>query len=255
VGFPATPSFSTTYMSRLVNDYVAVWNESDADERRRRIRSVWSADGNTCHRLLDASGYEAIETRVIGSWERWLRDGSYILQPRQTVFQQDALKIDFVMVAVADGKVEANGLSFLVLDSDGRVKHDYQFNPGIHEPNPIEDRYLSIWQEPNPEIRRSAIAELWAEDGMLISDNSVAIGRSAIETVIAQSHRINSDRGQVLLSAHATHAHHHVLKFKWRTLRSHDRAECERRSDLIILTQERGQILFDFQFTEPPGVP
>ena len=41
-------------VDRVVENYVAVWNESDADERRRRIRAVWTANGSTCFRLLDA---------------------------------------------------------------------------------------------------------------------------------------------------------------------------------------------------------
>jgi hypothetical protein len=51
----------------IVANYMAVWNENDPVERRRRIRSVWAPDGATCNRMIDARGYEAIEARVIGS--------------------------------------------------------------------------------------------------------------------------------------------------------------------------------------------
>jgi hypothetical protein len=53
--------------SDLIDCYVAVWNEPDRDQRRRRIESVWARGGTTCYRLLDARGYEAIEARVAGS--------------------------------------------------------------------------------------------------------------------------------------------------------------------------------------------
>lgn len=59
----------------LIERYVAVWNKADRGTRRHRIESVWAPDGATCHRLLDARGYEAIEARVAGSWERWLGEG------------------------------------------------------------------------------------------------------------------------------------------------------------------------------------
>ena len=55
----------------LVDRYVAVWNEPNADERRKRIRSLWAPDGTTCYRLLDAHGYEAIEARVTSSWDKF----------------------------------------------------------------------------------------------------------------------------------------------------------------------------------------
>jgi hypothetical protein len=60
-----------------VDIYVAVSNEADVDERRRRIRGAWAPDGTTCYRLLDAHGYEAIEARVAGCWDKWLREGKY----------------------------------------------------------------------------------------------------------------------------------------------------------------------------------
>lgn len=54
----------------VVANYMAVWNENDPQERRRRIRAVWAPNGVTLNRSLDARGYEAIEARVIGSWEK-----------------------------------------------------------------------------------------------------------------------------------------------------------------------------------------
>src|SRR5689334_10749854 len=59
--------------SSLAQRYVDVWNEGDAARRRQRIRALWTEDGTTCHRLLDARGYDAIEARVTGAWEKWCR--------------------------------------------------------------------------------------------------------------------------------------------------------------------------------------
>ncbi len=59
---------------KIVNDYVAVWNEADAAQRRRRIRSVWLPDGTTCFRVLDAmatmrsnsaSGFLSLPVRLL----------------------------------------------------------------------------------------------------------------------------------------------------------------------------------------------
>src|SRR5262245_66519304 len=92
----------------LVNQYVAVWNEPNADERRKRIRSVWAPDGTTCYRLLDARGSEAIEARVTGSWDKWLREGKSIFQSKQDVAcHHEVVRLTVEMVTVPDGKVEA----------------------------------------------------------------------------------------------------------------------------------------------------
>src|SRR5580693_8085708 len=72
-------------INEIVARYVAVWNEADAEERRRRIRAIWVPDGTTCYRLLDAQGYEAIEARVTGSWDKWLSEGKYIFRPQNAV--------------------------------------------------------------------------------------------------------------------------------------------------------------------------
>ena len=64
----------------FIDAYVAVWNEPEAETRRRRIAAVWAPDGTTCYRLLDAHGYGEIESRVAGSWDRWLRDGKFVFR-------------------------------------------------------------------------------------------------------------------------------------------------------------------------------
>src|SRR5215472_8535451 len=91
-----------------VDRYVAVWNEPSADERRKRIRSLWARNGTTCYRLLDARGYEAIEARVTGSWDKWLRKGKYTFRPKNVVCHHGVIKFDWVMVTVPDGDVEAS---------------------------------------------------------------------------------------------------------------------------------------------------
>ncbi|MGO9452191.1 MAG: hypothetical protein ACLQDV_14280 [Candidatus Binataceae bacterium] len=94
-----------TNVMELVDRYVAVWNESNAEERRRRIRSVWAPDGTTCYRLLDAHGYEAIEERVAGSWDRSLRDGKYTFRPKPDfVCHHHVVRLNFEMVTIPDGE-------------------------------------------------------------------------------------------------------------------------------------------------------
>lgn len=44
-------------INEIIEEYVAVWNESDPRERRRRIRSVWAEDGRTCLDLIGTDCY------------------------------------------------------------------------------------------------------------------------------------------------------------------------------------------------------
>src|SRR5262249_44886305 len=118
--------------TEIVRNYVAVWNEADPEVRCRRIEAVWVPDGTSCYRLLGARDYDAIENRVAGSWDKWLRDGKYVFRSKATVCHHDVVKSAWQMVSVPGGRVEANGLSFLVLDPEGRIRHDFQFNPSLN---------------------------------------------------------------------------------------------------------------------------
>ena len=157
-------------MQHIVDEYVAVWNEPDPQTRRRRIRSVWAPDGTTCYRLMDARGAEAIEVRVAQSWDKWLKESKYVFRPQHFVCHHDAIKLQFVLVKAAGGAVEANGVCYLLLNPDGRIRHDYQFNPSANEPNALIDRYLAALNEPDPGVRRERAAELWAPDARRLSE-------------------------------------------------------------------------------------
>ena len=234
----------------LVNRYVAVWNEPNADERRKRIRSVWAPDGTTCYRLLDARGYEAIEARVTGSWDKWLREGKYIFQPKQDVAcHHDVVRLNFAMVTVPDGKVEARGLTFLILNSDGYIQHDYQFNPTADDAQELLERYLAVWNEPNPEARRERIADLWASDGAYISETSVRNGHSAIEAEAAEGYQSHFAQGLVFSSASLSHRHHNLARLRW-CMRGKDSGEVKGAGSDLLILDDRGRIRFDYRFQE-----
>jgi hypothetical protein len=236
-------------VSELVANYVAAWNEPDPDMRRRRIRSVWAPDGNTCHRLLDAHGYDAIEARIMGSWDKWLREGNRIFRAKSAVWHHQAVKLDFIMMKVPGGKVEADGLSFLLLNPDNRIKHDYQFNPSATDCNDLVDRYIAMWNQPDPTLRRAQIAQLWSHKGVLIRETAVSVGHAAIEAAAARMFDAHLGKGRLASSANNTHAHHGLVKFRWKLAGSDNGIASAAWSDLLIL-DEGGRICFDYQFDE-----
>jgi len=89
--------------TELVDRYVAVWNESDADHRRKGIEQLWAEDGAHFTPSLEARGYRALEARVAG------------------------VRFNWEMVPATGGAVAAVGFEFLVLGDDGRIRLDYQF--------------------------------------------------------------------------------------------------------------------------------
>jgi hypothetical protein len=168
-------------IANTVENYVAVWNEGDPTKRRQRIREVWAPAGTTCYRLMDARGYDAIEQRVVGSWEKWLSEGKHVFYSKSFAVHHNVIKLDFIMVRLPGEEVEANGLCFLLLDRDGRIEHDYQFNPSANDASELAERYVALLNEDNAAVRRSQMNELWSPDCRFVSDESDKRGLRELE--------------------------------------------------------------------------
>jgi hypothetical protein len=130
---------------QLADRYMALWNEPDADRRRRTIAELWTEDGR--HLLqppeeiravaarpgvgltatLEARGYEEIEARVASAYEHWVGSEGLSFRGRDDAERLgDVVKLHWEAVA-KDGEVVAVGLSFLVLAANGRIERDYTF--------------------------------------------------------------------------------------------------------------------------------
>ena len=128
---------------QLADRYMALWNEPDADRRRRTIAELWIEDGvhllqpplemrETAAELglaakLEARGYAELEARVTPSYERFVASGEYVFRSRGDAERlRDVVKFRWEAVT-RDGEVAGVGLDVLVLDDDGRIRIDYQF--------------------------------------------------------------------------------------------------------------------------------
>jgi hypothetical protein len=140
--FVEISSRSTT---ALAEKYVALWNEPDADRRRRMIAELWAEDGRHILQppqeirgiasqpglgmtaILEAQGYEQIEARAASAYEHWVGSEGLSFRGRDDADRLgDVVKLHWEAVA-KDGTVFAVGLSFLVLAADGRIERDYTF--------------------------------------------------------------------------------------------------------------------------------
>jgi hypothetical protein len=60
-------------------------------------------------------------------------------------------------------------------------------------------RYVAVWNEPDPERRHSAIAGLWAEDGVEFTDSAEYHGHRALQTRVTQAHEQLVEQGGFLV--------------------------------------------------------
>jgi hypothetical protein len=131
--------------AELAGKYMALWNEPDADRRRRMIAELWTEDGRhflqppqeiraiaaqpgiAMTAILEARGYEEIEARAASAYEHWVGSEGLSFRGRDDAERLGDV-VTFHWEAVAkDGEVFGAGLNFLVLAADGRIERDYTF--------------------------------------------------------------------------------------------------------------------------------
>ncbi len=84
----------------------------------------------------------------------------------------------------------------------------------VAEIEKVADRYIAVWNEPNADSRREAVAGLWIEDGTY-TDPLVAVeGHQDIEGVISGVRK--QFPGYVFRLTGNADAHHNVVRFRWK---------------------------------------
>jgi hypothetical protein len=141
----ASPETRTSAATALAKRYLALWNEPDADRRRRMIAELWTEDGRHLLQppqeireiaaqpgiglaaILEARGYEEIEARVASAYEHWVGSVGLSFRGRDDAERLgDVVKFRWEAVA-RDGEAFGGGLNVLVLAADGRIERDYTF--------------------------------------------------------------------------------------------------------------------------------
>jgi hypothetical protein len=136
---------SSRSAAELAQKYLALWNEPDADRRRRMIAELWTEDGRhilqppeeireiaarpglAMTAILEARGYEEIEARVTSAYEHWVASEGLSFRGRDDAERLgDVVKFHWEAVTKG-GEAFAVGLSFLVITADGRIERDYTF--------------------------------------------------------------------------------------------------------------------------------
>ena len=130
---------------KLAEKYVALWNEPDADRRRRMIAELWTDDGTHILQppqeiravaarpgiglpaILVARGHQEIQARAASAYEHWVGSEGLSFRGREDAERLgDVVKFHWEAVT-KDGELFGLGLNFLVLAADGRIERDYTF--------------------------------------------------------------------------------------------------------------------------------
>jgi hypothetical protein len=112
----------------------------------------------------------------------------------------------------------------------------------------LADRYVAVWNEPNAELRRHAIAALWAVDGIHYVGTREARGHDALEQRIAGSHEKNvRGLGYRFRAAKGARALRDAVTFFWEMLPADSESVIATGVEFLIIDAQ-GRILTDYQF-------
>jgi hypothetical protein len=128
-------------------------------------------------------------------------------------------------------------------------------------------RYIAAWNEPDAELRRKAIHELWAENGAHIlqppqeirkiaadlgftSTTLEARGHSALEVRVTRAYESFVAAGEFTFTSRDNAARlDDIVKFNWEMVSTGDGEVAGIGLEILVLDDD-GRILTDYQFIE-----
>lgn len=137
----------------------------------------------------------------------------------------------------------------------------------MSDPKALVERYVALWMEPDPEVRRKTIRELWAPDGahMLEPPKEVrdaaralgfhapaleARGYEALEARVARAHEEFVAPGRfVFRSRNDASRLRDIVKFRWEMVPTGGGAVAGVGLEILVLDRE-GRVQVDYQFIE-----
>lgn len=116
--------------------------------------------------------------------------------------------------------------------------------------NELADRYVELWNEPDPELRFKTIAELFAEDGTHVDEYVDVKGHQAIAGIVSIAHkRFVTEGGNYFRSRGNADGFRNVVRFNWEMVSVKSALVLAAGFDFLTLNDD-GRIRVDYQFME-----
>ncbi|MGW0858283.1 hypothetical protein [Streptomyces sp. NPDC002690] len=220
--------------------YIALWNEPDPAVRRAAVAALWRPDGLHLTATRRFRGTEELVARVTEAYDQFV--GGRALRFRsggELMRNHGALAFDWVMTP-EDRKDEvlAVGFDVVLLDGDGRIAADYQFNEPPEASEALDgqaERHLAL----------TDVARLYLPDARLVDVDGVHEGPHSITAALV-------DAGARLLAGSAS-AQHDALRYRWREDSADERADQGAEGVDFLLRDGTGQVREHHRFTRTRG--
>lgn len=112
-------------MERVIDRYLAAWNEPDADARRRTVAELWTEDGTYTDPLASVEGHEAIGAVIDGA--RGMFPGHVFRSIGVVDAHHDIVRFGWELVPEGGDESVVIGFDVAVVAGDGRLRNVYGF--------------------------------------------------------------------------------------------------------------------------------
>jgi hypothetical protein len=103
----------------IVDRYIAIWNETDADRRRELISQTWADRCRYADPAAEVAGHDGIEAMVGGFQQQF--PGLIFVHTGEIEAHHDRLRFSWDLLAPDGGRVAA-GTDVAVVAEDGRLR-------------------------------------------------------------------------------------------------------------------------------------
>jgi hypothetical protein len=135
------------------------------------------------------------------------------------------------------------------------------------DPTSLVERYVALWNEPDPDVRRAIIRALWAPEGEHVLDPPEELrrpaealgfgkpaleirGHAAIETRAARAHEEFVEPGEYVFRPRDNAVRlRDIVKFNWEMVTTATGEVAGAGLDVFVLDGQ-GRIIVDYQFVE-----
>lgn len=115
-------------------------------------------------------------------------------------------------------------------------------------------RYGAVWNEPDDERRRKAVAEIWAEDAAYLSPAGDLAGQEQIAEGVKHNYERYMSKGFVFQAAMETVGHHDVIRFSWDMVPAAGGEAAASGQQFIVLGDD-GRVQREYQFLDKVPAP
>jgi hypothetical protein len=118
---------TSTRYNEIADQYMACWTEEDADQRHKLVEQLWAEDCQFFNRFFVCNGRAQMEFAIGRAHEEYYSKGFTFKSQNDAYGHHQGMKFGWVMISAETGEVDTFGQDFLLLNDEGRIAIDYQF--------------------------------------------------------------------------------------------------------------------------------